>query len=235
MLAKLVPKADTAVVFPADGTSGLPSLNQLKDYDGVLWTGSSLSVTDSVPDVHRQLNFAEEVFESGIPFYGSCWGMQVATVVAGGEVALSGNGLEFGISKPIELTELGRQSPFLSHRKVPYSALCIHYDEVTKAPKNAQILAGNTHSKIQAMTFDHKNGSFFGVQYHPEFGTADMALIASFLSKKLVDNNIFNSVADVQEFCLKLGEGEEIPQEIANYQLHSQEIMAWLTALKSKV
>jgi len=228
MLAKLVPNADTAVVFPADGTNGLPSASRLKEYDGVLWTGSSLSVTDSLPEVHRQLNFAQEVFTSGVPFYGSCWGMQVATVVAGGEVALSGNGLEFGISKPIELTALGRQSPFLSHRKSPYSALCIHFDEVTRVPENARILAGNAHSKVQAMTFDHKNGSFFGVQYHPEFSTSDMALIASFLSKKLIDNNIFNSIAEVQEFSLLLREQEGIPQEIADYRLHSQEIMAWL-------
>ena len=154
--------------------------------------------------------------------------MQVATVVAGGEVALGRNGLEFGISKPIELTELGRKSPFLSHRKAPYPVLCIHFDEVTKVPENAQILAGNAHSKIQAMTFNHKNGSFFGVQYHPEFNTGDMALIASFLSNKLVDNNVFSSVAEVQEFCLLLNEQKGIPQEIVDYQLHSQEIMAWL-------
>ncbi|HUH48118.1 MAG TPA: type 1 glutamine amidotransferase [Arenibacter sp.] len=228
LLAELVPKAETTVVFPADGTVGLPSVEQLKQYDGVLWTGSSLNIYDSLPDVHRQLNFAQDVFISGVPFYGSCWGMQVATVVAGGEVALSGNGLEFGISKPIELTELGRQSPFLSHRKNPYSVLCIHFDEVIKAPENSQILAGNQHSEVQAMTIDHKNGSFFGVQYHPEFSTADMALIASFFSDRLIDNNIFNSPAEVQEFCMLLKAQKGIPQEIANYQLHSQEIMAWL-------
>src|SRR5690606_9673166 len=228
MLAKLVPNADTAVVFPADGTNGLPSASRLKEYDGVLWTGSSLSVTNSLPEVHRQLNFAQEVFASGVPFYGSCWGMQVATVVAGGEVALNRNGLEFGISKPIELTDLGRQSSFLSHRKAPYSVLCIHFDEVVKVPENAHILAGNSHSKVQAMTIDHKNGSFFGVQYHPEFSTTDIALIASFLSNKLVDNKVFSSLSEVQEFCLLLKEQKEIPQEIADYRLHSQDIMAWL-------
>lgn len=228
MLAKMVPKAETTVVFPADGTNGLPSVSRLKEYDGVLWTGSSLSVSDSLPDVHRQLNFAQEVFESGIPFYGSCWGMQVATVVTGGEVALSRNGLEFGISNPIELTELGRQSPFLSHRKTAYSALCIHFDEVTRVPENARILASNPHSKVQAMTIDHKNGSFFGVQYHPEFSTADMALIASFLSDRLVDNNVFSSLSEVEEFCRLLKGQEGIPKEIADYGIHSQDIMAWL-------
>ena len=228
LLAKLVPKAETMAVFPADGTKGLPSVGRLREYDGVLWTGSSLSVTDPLPGVHRQLNFAHEVFESGVPFYGSCWGMQVATVVAGGKVGPSANGLEFGISEPIELTESGRQSPLLSHRKTPYSALCIHFDEVTEIPENGCVLAGNVHSKVQAMTIDHRNGSFFGVQYHPEFSTSDMAMIASFLSNKLVDSHVFNSLLEVQEFCLSLRAQEGFPNEIVDYRLHSQEIMAWL-------
>ena len=228
MLQKMVPKVRTTVVFPADGTDGLPSSDRLREFDGVLWTGSSLSVSDSLPDVHRQLNFAQEVFISGVPFYGSCWGMQIATVVAGGEVGPSGNGLEFGISKPIELTDLGHQSPFLSHRKKPYSALCIHFDEIVRPPENANILAGNVHSMVQAMTFDHKNGSFFGVQYHPEFGTGDMALIASFLSERLVDNKIFASDGEVQAFCQLLKGREGIPKEIWDYSIHSQDIMAWL-------
>ena len=228
MLRGLVPKAQTDFAFPADGASDLPTAAQLGKYDGVLWTGSSLSVLDDIPDVQQQLNFADEVFKTGVPFYGSCWGMQVATVVAGGKVALSKNGLEFGISKPIDLTQLGRESPLTSHRKKTYSALCIHYDEVAKAPENAIILASNAHSKVQAMTFDYKKGTFFGVQYHPEFNPSDMALIASFLSEKLVKSNAFDSLEEVQEFALSLKEQKGVPPEICDYQLHTQEISAWL-------
>ncbi|MDX1760350.1 MAG: hypothetical protein R3306_12015, partial [Arenibacter algicola] len=42
MLKELVPKAQTDFAFPADGTGGLPTVAELKQYDGVLWTGSSL-------------------------------------------------------------------------------------------------------------------------------------------------------------------------------------------------
>ncbi|MCM4152704.1 type 1 glutamine amidotransferase [Arenibacter sp. N53] len=233
MLRGLVPGAKTDFAFPADVDSELPTDAQLKNYDGVLWTGSSLSVLDDIPDVQQQLNFADEVFKSGVPFYGSCWGMQIATVVAGGKVALSKNGLEFGVSKPIELTELGRQSPLFAARKSAYSALCIHFDEVSEIPKNAHVLASNSHSKVQAMTFDYKKGSFFGVQYHPEFSTSDMAMIASFLSQKLVDNHAFKSVTEVHEFCLLLREQNGFPPEISDYQLHTQEIMAWLKLISS--
>lgn len=234
MLRGLVPKVRTDFAFPADVASELPTAAQLEKYDGVLWTGSSLSVLDDLPDVHQQLNFAEEVFKSGVPFYGSCWGMQVATLVAGGKVALSKNGLEFGISKPIDLTPLGRQNPLTSHRKGMYSALCIHYDEVAKVPENALILAGNSHSKVQAMTFDYKKGSFFGVQYHPEFRTSNMAMIGLFLAEKLVKSGTFNSVEKVQEYSLSLREEKEIPIEIGDYQLHTQEIMAWLKWIAGK-
>ncbi len=228
MLRFLVPKARTHIAFPTDKGKNLPSISQLKEYDGVLWTGSSLSVLEDIPDVNRQLTFAETIFESGVPFYGSCWGMQVATVVSGGKVALGGNGLEFGISKPIELTELGKVNPFFANRNSGYSALCIHFDEITKLPENAQVLASNPHSKVQAMTFRYKNALFFGVQYHPEFKTSDMALITSFLSKKLIDSGRFATVTEVEKFAVGLTEQKGLPQEIINYQLHTQEIMAWL-------
>jgi len=234
MLKGLVPKAQTDFAFPADGASELPTISQLRNYDGVLWTGSSLSVLDEIPDVQRQLNFANEIFKSGTPIYGSCWGMQIATVVAGGKVALSNNGLEFGISKPIELTALGKKNPLTSHRKSTYSALCIHYDEVSMVPENALILASNSHSKVQAMTFDYKKGSFFGVQYHPEFNTSVMALIGLFLAEKLVKGGAFNSLEEVQEFALTLKGQNGIPPEISDYQLHTQEIMAWLKLIAGK-
>ena len=97
----------------------LPSIEQLKHYDGVLWTGSSLSVLDDVPSVNQQLNFADTVFKSGIPFYGSCWGLQVATQVAGGTIEKSNNGLELGVSKSIQLTDAGKNSSFFKKQITP--------------------------------------------------------------------------------------------------------------------
>lgn len=234
MLHFLVPYAKTDFVFPADSTKGLPTVTQLKEYDCILWSGSSLSVLDDIPSVTRQLDFAETIFDSGTPLYGSCWGMQVATVVAGGKVDKSKNQLEIGISKPILLTDAGKDSPLFKDRNDNYQALCIHYDEVAKIPKNAIVLAYNEHSKVQAMTFNYKKGSFFGVQYHPEFKTSNMALIISFLSKNLVDNGSFDSIDEARKYALGLSEQKRIPEEIIDYKLHTQEIMAWLNHVVNK-
>lgn len=228
MLHFLMPTVQTEVVFPADGSKNLPTAIQLTKYDGILWTGSSLSVTDNIPSVTDQLNFAETIFGSGTPLYGSCWGLQVATTVAGGKVARGNQGLEFGIANAITLTEPALKSPFFLNRKSNYSALCIHFDEVVKIPENALVLAKNSHSEIQAMVFDYKKSSFFGVQYHPEFKTSDMAKITSFLTGKLLESGRFASVAEVEAFAVRLLEERNLPKEIVDYQRHTLEIGAWL-------
>ena len=222
------------IVFPADADKKLPPSNELQKYDGVLWTGSALSVLTDTPSVSQQFSFAEDVFKSGVPFYGSCWGLQVATMVSGGKVGPSKNGLEFGITEKIKLTEEGKRSPYFTNRKNNYRALSIHFDEIIDLPQNAVILAANTHSKVQAMTIDYKNSQFFGVQYHPEFKTADMATITSFLSKQLVANGLFPTSEAVDDLFQKLSDQIEIPNEITDYPLHTQEIRSWLNFIKKK-
>ncbi len=234
MLKLLEPLAKTEAVFPADDDKHLPTVRQLKEYDGVLWTGSALSVLDDIPSVTRQLSFAEDVFKSGVPFYGSCWGMQVATIAAGGKVAQSPIGLEVGISKPIKLTEPGKKSPFFINREDNFKALCIHFDEVIKLPENSMILAENVHSKVQAMTINYKKSQFFGVQYHPEFKTTDMVMILSFLIEKLVDAGAFSSKEEVEKLVKKLIDQDQLPDEISNYLIHTQEIKSWLNYILKK-
>lgn len=234
MLQLLEPTVQTDAVFPADDDKHLPTVEQLKNYDGVLWTGSALRVNDDIPSVTRQLNFADDIFKSGVPLYGSCWGMQVAAVVAGGTVGRSPIGLEVGISHPIKLTKAGKKSPFFMGRRDNFQALCIHFDEVKKIPENGIILAGNDHSRVQTLTFKHKKSQFFGVQYHPEFRTSDMAQIISFLEDKLVELKAFSSVQEVRELVKKLVKQNEVPDEINNYLLHTQDIKSWLNHI-SKV
>jgi len=234
MLHFLEPTSRIDVVFPAHKDPKLPALSELKKFDGVLWTGSSLSVLDDTFSVNQQLEFAEDVFKSGVPFYGSCWGLQIATLVSGGKVAKSKNGLEIGISESIQLTNKGRKSSFFKDRKNDFRSLCIHYDEVSVLPENTEVLASNIHSKVQAMTINYRKSQFFGVQYHPEFRNQDMALIVSFLAKNLLESQYFSSESDARNFISKLESTNGLPKEIAEYKQHNQEISSWLNQLKTR-
>ena len=124
LIHSIKPETQIDTAFPADNNSNLPSLQQLKGYNGILYTGSSLSVLDSKPEVQNQLDFTETLFASGVPLYGSCWGLQVATLVAGGIIGKGDNGLELGISQPINLTEAGKKSGFFKKRKFPFEPQC---------------------------------------------------------------------------------------------------------------
>ncbi len=228
MLKILCPEAKVDVAFPADEDALLPSLKTIMKYDGVLWTGSSLYVNDPSPSVAGQLTFAEDVFKSGVPFYGSCWGLQIAAVVAGGTVGTCEKGREFGVTSPISLTKDGANYNAFKERTGEFNALCIHLDEVTQLPENTTILASNAHSRVQALTINYKNSEFFGVQYHPEFMFSDLVFIARYMSKTLIKEGVFDKEEAVESFVSKLEKPGELPECVSNYLIHTQEVKCWL-------
>ena len=69
----------------ADG-GALPFGTALSDFDGVMIPGSPLHIYDPTPAVARQIDFARAAFAARVPVWGSCWGMQLATVALGGSV-----------------------------------------------------------------------------------------------------------------------------------------------------
>ncbi len=228
MLRILCPEAKVTFAFPADDDNLLPSVDKLRSFHGILWTGSSLHVNNPSPAVQRQLTFAEDVFKSGVPFYGSCWGLQIAVVVAGGQVATCRNGREIGISEPIEMTDSGTGHVYFQGRKKNYRVLCLHLDEVVKLPANSNVLAKNDHSEVQALTIQYKDTEFFGVQYHPEFLVSDMVFMIRLLSQSLIEDGIFDSEKAVLDYITKLEDHNDLPAEISDYLLHTQEIKNWL-------
>src|ERR1700691_4959746 len=84
-LQRLAPVA-CDIVRPADGEVRLPSGVGLADYDGVAITGSALNIYDGGEHIERQVELARAVFAGAVPFFGSCWGLQVAVTAAGGRV-----------------------------------------------------------------------------------------------------------------------------------------------------
>ena len=175
MLQKCLPAARCDVVHPADPGSQLPKGAALEQYDGIAWTGCSLTVYEDDPRVHPQIELAREAFKSRVPSFGSCWAAQIAVTAAGGIVRANPRGREMGIARKIALTPEGRGHPLYAGKANVFDAFISHVDEITHLPPGAVLLASNAFTHIQAVSVTHKGGQFWGLQYHPEYDLHELA------------------------------------------------------------
>jgi len=169
----------------ADG-EGLPKGIALADFDGVVITGSPLSVYKTRPEVTRQIELARDAFESGVPMYGSCWGLQLMTATLGGVVRLNPEGRELGVARNIAPNEAGAGHFLFSGKPKAFDALCSHQDDVATLPPDAIALASNGMSAVQAAEIRRGTSHFVGVQYHPEHTLATTAAIIEARQERLV-------------------------------------------------
>lgn len=205
MLLALAPAGSTAeIVMAADpGAESLPSGLDWGAIDAVALTGSSLNIYDRTPEVVRQIDLSKRVYETGLPYFGSCWALQVATVAAGGEVKANPRGREVGLARKMALTEAGRGHPLYRGRAPVFDAVAIHTDEVTRPAPGTTVLSGNAVSAIQAAEIRHGNGVFWGVQYHPEFDLREIARLITRYGDGLIRDGLFADRAALDRFTVE--------------------------------
>ncbi|MBS0373989.1 MAG: type 1 glutamine amidotransferase [Proteobacteria bacterium] len=203
VLARLMPGATVDIIRPADAPPALPAGVDLGSYDGVTMTGSALNVETGGGPVERQIEVARAVFAAGVPFFGSCWGLQIAVAAAGGVVRRNPRGREFGFARRIELTEAGRAHPLFAGKPSVFEAPTIHRDEIATLPGGAVVLASNDMG-LQAAAFQAGRGTFWGVQYHPEYDYLDIAAAAERYGQVLVDEGCFADEAALRAYAAEL-------------------------------
>jgi GMP synthase (glutamine-hydrolysing) len=203
VLRRIDPTLHIDIVLAADGAPKFPAGIALADYAGVTMTGSALNIYNGGAPVTRQVELAKAVFAAGVPFFGSCWGLQVAVTAAGGEVRANNRGREFGFARRILLTDAGRAHALFHGKPAAFEAPTVHRDEITALPPGAMTLAVNDFG-LQSAVFTHGRGTFWGVQYHPEYDYVDIAAAAERYGEAFVTEGIFRDQAALQEFANEL-------------------------------
>ena len=247
MLRHLAPDAKVEVAYPADPQPDLPSGIALTEYDGIAWTGSSLTIHHHHdPRVRRQLEFAREAYTAGVPSFGSCWAAQVAVVAAGGRCAPSPKGREFGVSRGIRLSEQGRSHPLFAGKPPVFDAFTSHADEVVELGRG-RLLASNDWSRVQAVTVAEGPGRFWALQYHPEYDLHEVASLCRLRADELVAQGSFrdraaaNAWAEDLELLQRDPTREDVIQnlhlspELLDEELRTLEVRNWLATLRHGV
>jgi GMP synthase (glutamine-hydrolysing) len=200
MLLQHLPQAIYDVLLPSDPGVDMPSAKDLDKYAGIIWTGCNLSIYDTAnPNVTSQIVLAKNAFEVGVPSYGSCWGIQMAAVAAGGEVKPNPKGREMGLARKIHQTPEAHNHPMFEGKPRAFEGFVSHDDVVTKIPQGGILLACNSFANVQALAVTHKNGTFWATQYHPEYNLHEMARLIVAREKKLIAAGFFRDHDDLVE------------------------------------
>lgn len=212
-LDQLRPGATVDIASPADSDSRRFKPIDIAEYDAVFLTGSPMHVYHETIEVDRQLDFMRTVFASGVPSFGSCAGLQVATAAAGGKVRQMPQRMEAGIARRISATKAGRQHPLLAGRPGSWDAPAIHGDEVEALPEGAIVLASNSVTEIQAAEIRFDKSIFWGVQYHPELALGEIAVALRAQARDLLEAGLASNDGQVHSRAEEIEALHKNPQD----------------------
>ena len=228
------------VLNGADPDGAIPGGLGWHDYAGLVITGSSLHAYDPEFAVTNQIALVAQAAEAGLPIFGSCWGLQIAAMAAGGQVAYNPRGREVGFARKITLNEAARGHPMFAGKPAVFDAPCIHYDEVVRLPEGATLLASNGHSVVQAAIIPLGRSEVWAVQYHPEFDLRQLVQIYALYADDMVQQGFFADRDELAAYCDKIAALATDPsraglawqlgidEDVTNDRVRRAEIIAWI-------
>jgi len=170
----------------------------------VFLCGSPMHVYEDTPEVRRMLDFTRSVFAQGVPAFGSCAGLQIATVAAGGRARTREPRLEAGFARGIVATEAGRSHPLLAGRPIAWDAPAMHSQEIAELPPGSLVRASTRTTPVQAAEIRFEGGVFWGVQYHPELTLGEIATALLRERDDLLEEGLAQDEGDLERFAARL-------------------------------
>ena len=142
---------------------------------GIILSGGPLNVYQI-----NKYSFDKRIIENQIPVLGICFGHQILSKLNGGRVKQS-KYREFGLANIRKKRESILTKNFFNKKNIN-KVWMSHADQVSKLPKNFNVIASSQNSKFAII--ENKKKNFYGVQFHPEVTHTENG-------KKLINNFIF--------------------------------------------
>ena len=185
---------------------------------GIILSGGPLNVYEI-----NKYAFDKRIIEKRVPVLGICFGHQILSKLNGGKVKQSKH-REFGLANIYKKKESILTKNFFNNKK-SIKVWMSHADQVSKLPKNFDIIASSNNSKFAIVQNKIKN--FYGVQFHPEVTHTENG-------KKLFSNFIFLICKIKKNWSSKL-QKQKLIQDIRNQVGESKVICALSGGVDSSV
>ena len=172
-LCELAPGSAYDVLYGAKPEAPLPSLEDLRGYDGLVIGGSALNLPEAAPEALHQVEIAKRFFESGRPFLRQLLGL----------AGRSPSCWRQGAPPRSTATRLWRRAtsscaattPSSQASRAPLTPPPSTWTNSARSPPIATGSPKTPHSPYQALEIRHADGACWAVQYHPEFSLRHMA------------------------------------------------------------
>ena len=142
--------------------------------DGIILSGGPESVTED-----NSPRAPQYVFDSGVPVFGICYGMQTMAEQLGGKVATSTE-REFGYAA----VQVTGESALFADLETTQDVWMSHGDKVVEIPADFTKIAETETCPFAAMANEDKK--YYGVQFHPEVTHTKNGL-------KMLENFVLNA------------------------------------------
>ena len=195
------PGAECDILFPSDSGASFPSDDRLAGYNGIAWTGCSLCLNDShMPEVAKQIDLARRAYRAS-----------TRVLEAAGRRRLLWSPPVDRFS-PIR-TAARWASPARSSSRRPVGHIpCTRARRMFSMGSRATTTRSHTFrparwcsavmrwTQVQSVAVTHQGGTFWGLQYHPEYDLHEMARLTFCRIPKLVKLGFFRDEAAALEY-----------------------------------
>ena len=188
-----------------------------KNIKGIVLSGGPLNVYEN-----NKVKFNSQILKLGMPVLGICFGHQIIAKEMGGKVK-STKHREFGLAKVVELKKSILTKNFFI--KGNNDVWMSHADQVTRLPKNFNVIARSNNSKL--CIIENIKKKVFGIQFHPE--------VSHTKNGKIILKNFIFSICKLKKNWLAKDQKIKLIKEIKDKVQNSKVICALSGGVDSSV
>lgn len=226
LVQKIEPSAEVKIINPSKDNETTEALDNIDQYHGIIFTGGAMRINDMTDEIKKHINFASNCFKHGKKILAICWGLQVCSTAAGGQVAPAKNGAHIGIATNVKINDEGKKNLIYKNKKDIFTTPAFNFDEVIELPKDAKLLASDSINRVMAIYFKSGQSEIWGVQYHPDYEYWQMVNLSNARKDRLLNNNIFKNEDEFEKHV------KYIEEQDLDFNNRTHEVRNWLNNLK---